>query len=99
MRIQYLLAVALIGCASSPGQKPTGTKPEPAYVRHITSKTHLLYTYKLRQDGATGYELAGTDAEKVCQAKWNLHAYEFTQPTCVTNDSNQTTCSVTFRCQ
>ena len=91
--------LGLIGCASNPEQKPNGTKQEPAYVRHITSKTHLLYTYKLQTERGTGYELAEADAEKVCQSKWRLHAVVRDQPNCGTYNNTAPGCAITFQCQ
>lgn len=99
MRIQYLLVVALIGCASSTEQKPVGTKPNPDFTRHITSKTHLLYTYKLQTERGTGYELAEADAEQVCQSKWGLHAWLRDQPNCGTYNDVPMGCAITFQCR
>lgn len=99
MNIKYLLVLALVGCASNTETKPLATKQEPPYVRHMTSKTNLLYTYTLRGDGATGYELAEADAEKVCRSKWNLGAIESVRPSCGTYNAGQIACAVTFRCQ
>lgn len=99
MRIKYLLVLALIGCSTAQEIKPVATKPSPPFVRHITSKTHLLYTYRLRTERATGYELAEADATQVCKTKWGLQAYESIQPNCVTNDNNEVMCAVTFACR
>jgi hypothetical protein len=99
MKIEHLLVLALIGCSSVQESKPVATAQSAPFVRHITSKTHLLYTYKLRTERATGYELAEADAAQVCQTKWGLRSYESIQPNCVTNDKNQVMCSVTFACR
>lgn len=99
MNIKYLLVLALVGCASNQETKPIATKSEPVYVRHLTSKNDLLYTYRVHGDGATGYELAEADAEKVCRSKWNLGAVESVRPNCGTYNASQMQCAVTFRCQ
>lgn len=95
-----ILSVAvLFGCSTAQEMKPMATSQSQPFVRHIISKTHLLYTYRLRTETSTGYVLAETDAAQVCQTKWGLQAYESVQPSCVTNDNNQVTCAVTFRCR
>lgn len=98
-RLAYLVPLLLAGCASSPDLKPIASKTEPVYVRHLTSKDDLLYTYRIHGDGATGYELAEADANKVCKSKWNLGARQKTQPSCGVYNSSQMQCAVTFQCQ
>ncbi len=94
-----LSSAVLFGCSTTQEIKPVATKPSPPFVRHLTTKTHLLYTYKLRIERSTGYELAEADAAQVCQTKWGLQAYESIRPNCVTNDANDVTCAVTFSCR
>lgn len=94
-----LLSIALVGCASSPEQQPMAMKSEPIYVRHLTTKNDLLYTYKIHGDGPTGFELAEADANKVCRSKWGLSAAQKTQPTCGVYNTSQMNCAVTFKCQ
>lgn len=98
-RLPYLVLLLLAGCAFSLDQKPIASKSGPVYVRHLTSKDDLLYTYRIHGDGATGYELAEADANKVCQSKWNLGAIQKTQPSCGVYNASQMQCAVTFRCQ
>lgn len=99
MRIEYLLALVLLGCASGSEPIPVATKPEPDFTRHITSKTHLLYTYKLQTERGTGYELAEADAEQVCQSKWGLHAWQRDQPNCGSYNTSAIGCAITFQCR
>lgn len=99
MRIKYLLVLALMGCASSPEQKPMAPKAEPAFVRVMATKTDIVYNYKIRGDGPTGFELAELDAERFCRSKWGLTAAQKTQVSCASYNSSATMCAVTFRCQ
>lgn len=94
-----LCALILVGCASNQETKPIATKSEPVYVRHLTSKNDLLYTYRVHGDGATGYELAEADANKVCQSKFGLQAVAKTQPNCGVYNTSQMHCAVTFTCR
>jgi hypothetical protein len=99
MNIKYLWVLALLGCASSPEQQPIATKSEPVYVRHLVSKTDILYTYRVHGDGATGFDLAEADAEKVCRSKWGMGVSQKTQPSCGVYNTSSMQCAVTFRCQ
>ena len=91
-------AIVLMGCASSPEQEPMLTRSEPVYVRHLTTKNDLLYTYRIHGDGATGYEQAEADANKTCRSKWNLGVAHKTQPSCGVYNTSSMHCSVTFQC-
>lgn len=93
------LALTLMGCASSPEEKQLPSKLDSPFVRIITTKTDLLYNYKLRGDGATGFELAEADAEKICRSKWGLRAVQKTQASCGSYDNSATICAVAFMCQ
>lgn len=102
MRIEYLAALILMGCASSAEQKPIATKSTPLdgpYVRVIATKSDIVYNYKLRGDSPTGYELAEADANKFCKARWGEQAVPKTQVSCATHNSSATICAVTFQCQ
>lgn len=99
MRIELLLAVVLIGCANSPEPKPMATKSEPPFVRVMTTKSDLVYNYKVHGDGPTGFELAEADAEKTCRIKWNLVAAQKTQVSCATYNSSAMVCAVAFECR
>ena len=94
-----LFAMALVGCASSLDPKPIAAKPEPVFVRHLATKTDILYTYRLHGDGATGYDMAEADAAKYCRLKFGLEVAQKTQPSCGVYNTSQMHCAVTFTCR
>lgn len=94
-----LCTMALVSCASSPEPKPIATKSEPIYVLHLATKSNLLYTFRIHGDGATGYELAEADANKICRSKWGMGAAPKTQPSCGVYNASSMQCAVTFKCQ
>ena len=98
-RFAYLVFLLLIGCASSQENKPMATNPEPVYVRHLATKSDILYTYRIHGDGATGYELAEADAAKYCRSKFGLDVGQKTQPSCGVYNTSQMHCAVTFTCR
>lgn len=99
MNIKYLLVLVLMGCASGPDQKPMATKVEPPFVRVMATKTDIVYSYKIRGDGPTGFDLAELDAKRLCRSKWGLAAYQKTQVSCASYNNSATMCAVTFHCQ
>lgn len=99
MRIELLIAAALIGCSSLPEPKPKASPLDAPYVRVITSKSDILYNYKLRGDSPTGYELAEADANKICKSRWGLQAVPKTQVTCGSHNDSATICAAAFKCQ
>lgn len=99
IRFAYLGLLLFMGCASSTDPKPIAVKPEPLYVRHLATKSDLLYTYRIHGDGATGYELAEADAAKYCRSKFGLDVGQKTQPSCGVYNTSQMHCAVTFTCR
>lgn len=99
MNIKYLWVLALVGCASSPEPKPIATKSEPPFVRVMATKTDIVYNYKIRGDGPTGFDLAEQDAERLCRSKWGLPAAQKTQVSCASYNNSATVCAVAFECR
>jgi hypothetical protein len=99
MKVKYLVYLLLAGCASSPEPIPIPRKAEPDFVRHLSQKDNLLYTYKLQTSRGTGYSLVEVDAERLCQSKWQLHAYPDTEPNCGSYNGMLPGCAIKFVCR
>lgn len=99
--IVHLMALVLIGCASSPEQQPMAIKPEEPFRRVVASKDDLLYNYHLGIQYPNLFERAEADANTWCKRKYNLAAAQRTQPQCgvyINQGQQDQVCTVAFKC-
>lgn len=101
MNIKYLAVLILMGCASSPDQKPIATKSDEPFRRVVASKDDLLYNYHLGIQYPNLFERAEADANTWCKRKYNLAAVQRTPPQCgvyINQGKQDQVCTVAFKC-